>query len=201
MKYDKQNGRLLLSQKKFIQKTVQKFDVTKHRPVSTPMEDKGRNDGAKTFKNQKQYQSIIGSLLYIANSTRPDVSFAVTSLSQHNGNPNEDDYKRACRVLRYLYDTRNLKLVFERSPDFKKMYAFSDASFARAIGGKSFTGSVVIVCRTAALWRCKKQSTVAQSAMQSEIIALNSTSRLMQWATNLIEEIKLTRMENQAKSS
>ena len=37
-----------------------------------------------------RYQSIIGSLLYLMIGTRPDISYAVTHLSQFSTNPSED---------------------------------------------------------------------------------------------------------------
>ena len=49
-----------------------------------------------------QYQSLIGSLMYAMLGTCPDLSFAVTKLSQFRSNPTEYRYKAAKHILRYL---------------------------------------------------------------------------------------------------
>ena len=53
------------------------------------------------------YQSIIGSLLYLMIGTHPDISYAVTHLSQFSTNPSEDHYKAALHVCRYLVGTQD----------------------------------------------------------------------------------------------
>ena len=50
----------------------------------------------------KDYQSLIGSLLYCAVNTRPDVAFAVGLLCRAMGRPIPELYEAALRVLFYL---------------------------------------------------------------------------------------------------
>ena len=45
------------------------------------------------------YQQIIGTLIYAAISTRPDITFAATRLSQFNNNPMKEHIKYAKYVL------------------------------------------------------------------------------------------------------
>jgi hypothetical protein len=51
------------------------------------------------------YQSLVGSLMYLAVSTRPDIAHAVSMLSQFNTNFGEQHWRAAKRVLRYLKNT------------------------------------------------------------------------------------------------
>lgn len=85
-------------------------------------------------------------------------------------------------------------LNYERSEDKNKLFDFSDASFATGYGRKSFNGGCIVHCKTAVMWKAKRQRTVAHSAAQSETIALTTTERLLTWGKNLIEEIGLIRI-------
>lgn len=56
------------------------------------------------------YASLVGALLWVAQCTRADVSFAVSKLSQFLCDPSESHWQAALRVLAYLANTRSLKL-------------------------------------------------------------------------------------------
>ena len=52
-----------------------------------------------------RYSQIIGSLMYLASATRPDISFAVSKLSRYMSNPGDDHWRALKRVLCYLKGT------------------------------------------------------------------------------------------------
>jgi hypothetical protein len=56
-------------------------------------------------KDQLRYSQIIGSLQYLASATRPDISFAVSKLSQFVSNPGDDHWQALERVMHYLKGT------------------------------------------------------------------------------------------------
>ena len=49
----------------------------------------------------KQYQSLVGALLYCSTQTRPDVAFSVAMLCRAMSRPTPELYSDAQRVLRY----------------------------------------------------------------------------------------------------
>jgi hypothetical protein len=53
-------------------------------------------------RDQLRYSQIIGSLMYLASATRPDISFAVSKLSRFDSNLGDDHWHALKRVLRYL---------------------------------------------------------------------------------------------------
>ncbi|GFU47770.1 transposable element Tcb1 transposase [Trichonephila clavipes] len=95
------------------------------------------------------YQELIGELLYLANRTRPDISFVMSYLSQFNHNPEKRHYNLAKRVLRYLMGSKDKKLLYEN--EFGILNASSDASWGNAENGKSFSGGVVLLDSQAAI--------------------------------------------------
>jgi hypothetical protein len=148
-------------------KTAEKFEGGGMRPYKTPLDTKGRDDGAPLLDDITTYQSLIGSLNYLASCTRPDIDHSVISLGQHNSCPNTNDWDRARRVLKYVLCTSEMRFTFEKAEDWMYMYGFLDASYATAERRKSYTGSVIMHCRTAVVWKSKKQKIVTLSAAQA----------------------------------
>ena len=56
---------------------------------------------------QSRFQTVIGSLLYLTLSTRPDIAFAVTKLAQHSARPSQVHLDKALYIYRYLVGTKN----------------------------------------------------------------------------------------------
>ena len=94
--------------------------MTNTKAALTPLPgnwDLRENQGKATAAEITHYQSIIGSLLYLMIGTRPNISYAVTHLSQFSTNPSEDHYKAALHMCRYLVGTQDYKLVYLNKSD------------------------------------------------------------------------------------
>jgi hypothetical protein len=73
------------------------------------------------------YQSPVGSLMYLAVSTRPDISHAVSMLNQFNTNFGEQHWRAAKRLLRSLKNTENLGLMLKKSG--QELVGYADANW------------------------------------------------------------------------
>jgi len=85
--------------------------------VSTPMDpnvklDLAQDRGEKELKDITDYQAVVGSLMYTALATRPDISYAVAALSRYNLRPFTIHMTAAKRVLQYLKYTAGVQLHF-----------------------------------------------------------------------------------------
>ena len=69
---------------------------------------------------------MVGSLLYAATATRPDISHAVGAVSKFNSCPTEAHLTAVKQLLRYLNGTINLGLVYKKSSN-SSLYGYSDA--------------------------------------------------------------------------
>jgi len=114
----------------------------------------------------KRYQQLVGSLLYAATNTRPDVAFSVGYLCRAMSKPTPDLYLAALRVLGYLYRTKHLGLRYQGSD--KKVYGMSDSDWAVR---HSTSGFVFMFSQAAISWGSKKQASVALSSCEAEIVA------------------------------
>jgi hypothetical protein len=84
------------------------------------------NKGKASPELLRNYQSIIGSLLYLMIGTRPDIAFAVTKLAQFSANLSQEHFERAKYICRYLIGTKNYSLVFKHALG-KGLVAYMDS--------------------------------------------------------------------------
>ncbi len=65
---------------------------------------------------QRQFRGLVGSLGYLANVCRPDLSFAVSYLSGFLGKARVVHWEAAKHVLKYLMGSKSLFLRYRRVP-------------------------------------------------------------------------------------
>src|SRR5690606_28708567 len=118
VKLDRTNGYLCISQEKYIDDILKKFGLENCKPAPTPMdpaylkEDETDPKREIDHSRQKDLKQIIGSLMYAATITRPDISFAVNKISQKSHVPTQADLIAAKRILRYLKGTKHYSICY-----------------------------------------------------------------------------------------
>jgi hypothetical protein len=166
--------------------------MTNAKATQTPLPsnwDPKENKGKATAAEITRYQSIIGSLLYLMIGTRPNISYAVTHLSQFTTNPSEDHYKAALHICCYLAGTQDYKLVYGKTAD-KGLMAYTDSDWAAdKIRCRSVTGYFFKLADGIISWRSHAQKTVALSSTEAEYMALSDCSRQAVWIKTMIEEL------------
>ncbi|CAM8928284.1 unnamed protein product [Rhodiola kirilowii] len=191
IRIEKVKGGLALTQSHYIEKVLKKYKYLDCHPVNTPFESSKHllsNKGAPV--SQLEYSRVIGSLMYVMTSTRPDIAFAVGKLSRYTSNPSKDHWQAVHRVLRYLKGTMNLGLVYSEFPSVIEGY--SDASWiSNEEDHSSTSGWVFLLGGGAISWASKKQTCISCSTMESEFIALAAASKEAEWLKNMIHEIPL----------
>eukprot|EP00468_Gymnochlora_sp_CCMP2014_P001539 CAMPEP_0167741336 /NCGR_PEP_ID=MMETSP0110_2-20121227/800_1 /TAXON_ID=629695 /ORGANISM="Gymnochlora sp., Strain CCMP2014" /LENGTH=1163 /DNA_ID=CAMNT_0007625377 /DNA_START=343 /DNA_END=3833 /DNA_ORIENTATION=+ len=131
---------------------------------------------------RKQFQEIMGCLMYASNSCRPDVSTIVSMLSSHLVNPSLKHLQMAKEVLMYLYTTRNHGLKYDKrnirgKSDYvkiKKMEieGYFDSDFAGdSKTRRSRTGNVIYFNNNLVYWRSSLQSVVSHSVFEAETMS------------------------------
>ena len=137
------------------------------------------------------YRNIVGSLLYIANRTRPDIMTAVSILTQFVSAPNNSLWKAALRVLRYLRGTREYVLVFNGCSDYR-LQGYVDADFGQnTVTRKSRTGFMLRIYNSKFDWSSKKQTLTALSTSQAETYAASECARSLLFASKILMEMGL----------
>ena len=133
------------------------------------------------------YREAIGSLMYAAIGTRPDIAYAVTALSQYLQNPGRPHWEQAKRTIRYLKGTRDLELKFGPSGGIE---GFTDANWANDTDDRhSICGYVFSLNGGAISWSSKKQSVVALSSTEAEYIGITHAAKEATWVRHLLSEL------------
>lgn len=149
-----------------------------------------QTDEEREFMKTVPYQRAVGKLNYLALTTRPDISFAVSRLARFSSNPGPEHWKAVKHLLRYINTTIDYKLTYGGSPLSTDFVTYSDADFARdPIGGKSTSGWVLLMAGAAISWSSKLQTRVAQSTTEAEYVAAESASREMAFLRHVLEDL------------
>ena len=101
---DQKEGSIVLHQNDYIQDSVTRFELEDAKSVQCPIDTVDFSNG-NDLGDRVLFQQILGTILYIAVCSRPDVLYAASVLSQIQTNASSDDLKRAKDVLVYLRDT------------------------------------------------------------------------------------------------
>ena len=113
---------ILIHQSAYVQKMLRRFDMDKVGPVNTPMIGRSLDINKDPFRPKDEdeevlgpeipYLSAIGALLYLAQCTRPDISFSVNLLARFSSAPTQRHWSGIKNIFRYLKGTIDLGLFF-----------------------------------------------------------------------------------------
>ena len=168
---------------------LDKYGMGNCNPASTPAATDLKlikEDGSKSV-DQSQYQSMIGSLLYLAVGTRPDIAFAVGAVSKFNSCPTESHLTAVKRIFRYLKGSSQMGIKYSGS---NVLVGYADASWGSDHDDRHSTSGVVFFSANGPIsWLSKRQSTVALSTAESEYVALFSSVKEAVWLKQLFEDL------------
>ena len=120
------------------------------------------------------YQQIIGTLIYAAIGTRPNITLAATRLSRFNNNPTEEHIKYTKYVLRYLKGTKEFKIKYDGDSD-AGLIRYSDSDWGENRDDRhSTSGHVFLMANGAISWTSQRQKMVALSVGEAEYMELAS---------------------------
>lgn len=136
----------------------------------------------------KEYQKLIGSLMYAMLGSRPDIAFAVSLVSRFASNPSPAHMTAAKRILRYLKGTLDFQLTYRG--DLKNLTGYSDADWAGCKSTRRSTGGFVFNVGSGAIsWSSKRQATVALSSCESELMAETQAAKEAVWLNRFLAEV------------
>uniref|UniRef100_A0A3Q7F0C2 Reverse transcriptase Ty1/copia-type domain-containing protein n=1 Tax=Solanum lycopersicum TaxID=4081 RepID=A0A3Q7F0C2_SOLLC len=136
------------------------------------------------------YQRLIGRLLYLTH-TRPDILFAIQTLSQFMHSPKLSHMTAATRVVRYLKKSPGLGIFLSSDCD-STLTAFCDADWASCPNTRrSVTGYLIKFGSSSVSWKSTKQSTISRSSAEAEYRSLASTVAEIVWLVGLLTALNV----------
>ena len=183
-------GHHWIGQQRYINKMMQLFEPIQ-RKVATPLQSGLRSHlpGDSPTTDPTTHERLLGSILYVAVATRPDIAFACSYLARFSTDPRRVHYDQLLRVLQFLVNTVDYVIVFDKNDEFK---GFADASLESCKKtGKSTTGYVLFYAGGPVLWRSFLQTVVASSTGEAEHMALSPLCKEVIFASQLCAEVEL----------
>lgn len=190
-----------LSQSKFAESILERFNMVSVKPASTPLSPglklrkASDEEVAESVDCQFPYRNAVGSLMYLAQCTRPDLSHAVGVLSQHLERPVQRHWDAAVDVFRYLRGTSELGITYQglKSNKVSGLKSFDcpvahcDADWAGDLDSRrSTTGYLFTLAGGALTWRSRLQPTVALSSTGAEYRAITEAGQELLWLRNMM---------------
>ncbi|CAI7829296.1 unnamed protein product, partial [Closterium sp. NIES-54] len=176
-------------QRKYLEALAATFGQSEGH-VATPFPSgfkcvKGTEEESVGEEERRRFHSLVGSLMYAAVNTRPDVAFATGQLARVVQCSNEEQVAAGMRVAKYLGQTPTVRLQYSAAAQRRQkgadgvepgrlfLTAFSDASYASEPEDMTIVGGFICcVGGGPTAWESKKQVDQALSSVESEYMAL-----------------------------
>ncbi len=182
-----------LGQQAYVEQILDCFGLSNAHPDVTPMEPSADyhfdspavSPTLLSSAEKTTYREMIGSLMYCATMTRPDIAYAVSMLSQFLEAPRTTHLKAVKRVFCYLLGTKHLRLVLG---DNTTVAGFSDADWASQHHRHSISGYAYFVGIGTISWSAKKQPIITLSSTEAEYVALTHAAKDILWIHKVLKE-------------
>src|SRR5260370_39486970 len=138
-----------ISQKRSMESILTRQGLEEANPMSTLLDLKVKiepnpkgNEGDKS----NTYAQLLGELQFIANATRPDITYAINNLASYIANPDLKHQIALKCILRYLAGTKNYGITYKYLPNsIPTFQGFMDVAFTDREDIKSTTGYLIKV--------------------------------------------------------
>src|SRR6267142_606094 len=171
---DRETQTISLSQEAYIKSIIARFSLAHAKAYSTPMVPSAQYSKSDSpvsatdaaCMRKVPYCEAIGSLMYASVATCPDITFAVSTLSQFLENPGEAHWETVKRVFRYLSGTRDVALTY--GGERHDLLGFTDADGASQEHCRAISGHAFIMDGGTVSWSSRKQELVTLSTAEAE---------------------------------
>ncbi|MBW0500267.1 hypothetical protein O181_039982 [Austropuccinia psidii MF-1] len=173
----------------------EEYEIKSLTPSNTPLKpntqlSNATEDELKGFKELKiNYRSAIGALNYIILNSRPDITFAVSHLSQFLENPGITHWTACLQVLQYLYHTKTLALHYTNTGS-EGVIGNADADWGNSVMDRRLISGYTITFNGNLIsWQTKKQPTVSHSTTEAKYKSLSDKTKEVEWLMGLMKEV------------
>ncbi|KAJ4728518.1 Retrovirus-related Pol polyprotein from transposon TNT 1-94 [Melia azedarach] len=199
---DRAAKKLCISQEHYIEKVLERFNMSNAKVVSTPLATHFRlsikqsptTDKEKKDMEKVPYASAVGSLMYAMVCTRPDIAHAVGVVSRFLSNPRREHWNAVKWIMRYLRGTSNFKLTFGSGKPL--LVGYTDSDMAGDVDTrKSTTGYLMTLSGGAVAWQSRLQKCVALSTTEAEFIAATEACKELLWMKRFLQELNFKQQQ------
>ncbi|KAL8107165.1 hypothetical protein AgCh_023827 [Apium graveolens] len=180
---------IFLSQKKFTNELLAEypFSVNTKASILLPSTLKLSAWDGDLLPNPELYRSLVGKLNFLTH-TRPDLAYAVQSLSQYMQQPRQPHLAALKHTLCYVNHTIGQGILLKADANIT-LQALSDSGWAACVDSrKSVTGYILLLGSSSVTWKSKKQTTISRSSSEAEYRAMTSATSEVTWLVRLLAD-------------
>jgi hypothetical protein len=154
------------------------------------------NDEENDYMSLVPYANVVGSLMYVMVSTRPNISHVVGVVSRYMENLGKEHWEAMKWVLRYLRGTSSYSITYYGSRD--SVCGYVDLDFAGDLDKRRSTpGYVFTLAGGPISWMSKLQNIVSLSTTEAEYMVASHACKEAIWLQGLLGEFG--RMKDKVK--
>jgi hypothetical protein len=154
-------------------------------PAAEDLFDEG--SGAQLDKSQAElFHTIVAKGLFLCKRARPDIHPTTAVLCTRVRSPNQNDWGKLVRMMRYLNGSREDTLSLS-ADDLHVIKWHVDASFAVHPDFRSHTGSVMTYGNGAIISQSRKQKLNTRSSTEAELVGADDASTMVLWTKLFME--------------
>ncbi|PRQ17191.1 putative RNA-directed DNA polymerase [Rosa chinensis] len=186
---DHSSNGMFLNQRKYVVDLLDEAGMKESKPARTPLSSRLKIDvEGEPLSDICVYQRLVGKLIYLT-ITRPDITYAVSLVSQFMHSPTTHHLQIVKRILRYLKGTVDRGIIMKNNGHFN-LVGYSDSDWAgNSIDRKSTTGYCTFIGGNLVTWKSKKQTVVARSSAEAEYRAMASIACELIWLKTLLGDL------------
>jgi hypothetical protein len=175
----------------YIDSMIVKFGANPTSSVMCPTSTDFLNDDDNDEQvNTTKYLGLIMSLMFLARFTRADILMPVTFLATKSANPKQKDYNKAIKILNYIAQTKNRRLIFKYDSKLE-LTVYTDASHMLHHDAKGHGGILITYGDTVVVTKSFKMKLITKSSTESELVAVEERIPYVLWMINLLEDLGL----------
>ena len=170
---------ITVDQRQYIHKILSCFGLHNAKSVSMPMAANIKLPKLEVPTiDQQLYQSMLGSLMYAAIGTCPDIMVAVHHLSQLSITPGPEHLNAIKQVYQYLNGTLDYGITYHGNQMSESLSGFSNLDWAGDPNScRSVSGHTFMLCGAVVSWSAKKQPKIALSSTKAEYMAITHAGK------------------------
>lgn len=192
IKRDRKEKKLLVHQEAYTKRLIDKFGMKDAKSISIPADTHTVLQPIEDEfvpRENVPYREAVGSLLFLATATRPDIAFAVNQVSRYLEKHDDSHWQAIKRIIRHLQGTANFGICFSANSSAFQLLGYSDADYASDKGTRrSTSGYVFLLASEPITWSSERQKMVTLSTTEAEYVAATSATKEVIWLRRLLKD-------------
>ena len=137
-------------------------------------------------KRAEEFHTFVAKALFACKRARPDIHTATTLLCTRVKAPNQDDWRKLVRMMKFINGTIEDKLILA-ADDLHVIKWYVDSSFAVHPDFRSHTGIAMSYGTGTPITKSQKQKLNTRSSTEAELVGADDASGSILWTKYFVE--------------